>query len=49
MTFWLGSAIFGTVLGGQARMREAMEAHPLTRPFVPRLFVVFPVAIVTGS
>jgi putative copper export protein len=48
MTFWLGSAIFGTVLGGQARMQEAMKAHPLTRPFVPRLFVVFPVAIVTG-
>jgi hypothetical protein len=25
-----------------------MEAHPLTRPLVPRLFIVYPVAILTG-
>jgi uncharacterized membrane protein len=48
MTFWLGSAIFGTVLGGQAKVQAVMEANPLTRPLVPRLFVVFPVAILTG-
>lgn len=48
MTFWLGSAIFGTVLGGQARVQEVLEAHPLTRPLVPRLFVVYPIAILTG-
>jgi uncharacterized membrane protein len=48
MTFWLGSAIFGTVLGGQARVQAVMEANPLTRPLVPRLFVAYPVAILLG-
>jgi uncharacterized membrane protein len=48
MTFWLGSAIFGTLLGGQARVQAAMEANPLTRSLVPRLFVAYPIAILLG-
>jgi copper resistance protein D len=48
MTFWMGSMIFGTVLGGQSRVQAALEANDATRHLVHRLFVVYPVAILTG-
>jgi len=48
MTFWLGSAVFGTILGGQERVQEALEAHELTRRLAPRLNVAFPAAIMLG-
>lgn|ERR1700686_3160957 len=48
MTFWMGSMFFGIVVGGQSRAQAALEAHAGTRQMVRRLFVVFPVAILTG-
>jgi putative copper export protein len=48
MTFWMGSMFFGSVFGGQARVQAALEAHDATRQMVRRLYVIFPVAILTG-
>jgi putative copper export protein len=48
MSFWMGSMIFATVLGGQKRVQSALEAHPSTRGVVARLNTVFPVAILVG-
>ncbi|MDQ6691827.1 MAG: hypothetical protein M3Z13_03560 [Candidatus Dormibacteraeota bacterium] len=48
MSFWLGSAIFSTVLGGQDKVQSVLENNALTRAFTPRLFIVFPVAILLG-
>jgi putative copper export protein len=48
MSFWLGSAIFATVLGGQPKLQAVLDGHELTRRLAPRLNVVFPVAILTG-
>lgn len=48
MTFWMGSMFFATVFGGQARVQAALEAHDGTRQMVRRLYVIFPVAILTG-
>ena len=48
MTFWMGSMIFGTILGGQPRVQSALEASDATRHLVHRLSVVFPIAILAG-
>ena len=48
MTFWMGSMFFGSVLGGQARVQAALEAHDATRQMVRRLYVIFPVGILAG-
>lgn len=48
MTFWMGSMIFATILGGQAGLQAALDAHAATRNVSARLNVVFPVAILTG-
>ena len=48
MTFWMGSMIFGSVFGGQARVQAALEAHDATRQMVRRLYVIYPVAILIG-
>src|ERR1700737_4624961 len=48
MTFWMGSMIFATILGGQPRVQAALEGHSETRILARRLTVVFPVAILIG-
>jgi putative copper export protein len=48
MTFWMGSMIFATILGGQRRVQTALESNELTRPVVARLNTIFPVAILNG-
>ncbi|MDQ6876585.1 MAG: hypothetical protein M3082_02590 [Candidatus Dormibacteraeota bacterium] len=48
MTFWMGSMIFATILGGQRRVQDALEANAATRHLVRRLTIVFPVAILIG-
>jgi putative copper export protein len=48
MTFWFGSAIFSTILGGQPAVQAALEKDERTRNLVPRLYVAFPVAILIG-
>lgn len=48
MTFWFGSAIFATVVGGLPVVQAALEGNEKTNRIVPRLFVVFPIAILIG-
>jgi putative copper export protein len=48
MSFWMGSMIFATVLGGQKRVQSALEAHASTQGVVARLQTIFPVAILIG-
>jgi hypothetical protein len=44
----MGSAIFATILGGQARVQAVLEQHDLTRGAAPRLMLAYPVAIFVG-
>jgi putative copper export protein len=48
MTFWMGSMIFATILGGQRRVQAALESNEVTRPVVARLNTIYPVAILIG-
>src|SRR5258708_36645101 len=48
MSFWMGSMLFATVLGGQPRVQAALEATPSTRAVTARLNTIFPVAILIG-
>jgi putative copper export protein len=48
MSFWMGSMLFATVLGGQPRVQAALEATPSMRAVTARLNTIFPVAILTG-
>ena len=48
MTFWMGSMIFATILGGQPRVQAALEGNSETRILARRLSLVFPVAILIG-
>jgi putative copper export protein len=48
MSFWMGSMLFATVLGGQPRVQAALEASPSMRVMTARLNTIFPVAILIG-
>jgi copper resistance protein D len=48
MTFWMGSMIFATIFGGQQRIQAALENDERTRHLVPRLYTIYPVAILIG-
>ena len=48
MTFWMGSMIFATIFGGQQRIQVALENDERTRHIVPRLYTIYPIAIVIG-
>jgi putative copper export protein len=48
MTFWMGSMIFATIFGGQQRIQAALENDERTRHLVPRLYTIYPAAILVG-
>lgn len=48
MTFWLGTMVFATILGGQAKVQQALQQHELTRRLAPRLDFAYPAAILLG-
>jgi putative copper export protein len=48
MSFWMGSMIFGVVLGGQGSVQKALESHIGTSHLVARLYAAYPAAILTG-
>ena len=48
MAFWMGSMIFGLVLGGSGRVQAALVANAGTAPMLRRLPVAFGVAVPAG-
>jgi putative copper export protein len=48
MSFWMGSMLFATVLGGRNRVQAALEASPGMQVVTARLNTIFPIAILIG-
>ena len=48
MTFWMGSMIFGLVLGGAGKVQAALLANETTGPMLRRLPLAYGIAIPMG-